>query len=97
VFAEISRQEEIRGKYDVFDDDADVWILDTGNEQVLGVGRYYRGEKLLALFNFSKDPQIAWVHDETMYTDLESGRRCKAGSVKVPAGGYRWLYKKFNS
>ena len=97
VFAEISRQEKIRGDYGVFDDGADVWILNTGNDQVLGIGRYYRGEKLLALFNFSRDPQAAQIHDETMYTDLETGRRCKAGTVRVPAGGYRWLYKKMQS
>ena len=95
VFAEITRQEQLRRKYGVFDDGADVWIQDTGNDQVLGIGRYYLGEKLLAVFNFSKEAQVAWVHDETMYTDLETGRRCKAGSVKVPAGGFRWLYKRF--
>ena len=95
IFAEIKRQEEIREKYGVFDDGADVWILSTGNDQVLGIGRYYLGEKLLAVFNFSQEQQTAWIHDETMYTDLETGRRCKAGTVKVPAGGYRWLYKRF--
>ena len=95
VFAEIARQEKMRVKYGVFDDGADVWIQNTGNDQVLGIGRYYLGEKLLGVFNFSQEPQIAWIHDETMYTDLETGRRCKAGSVKVPAGGYRWLYKRF--
>ncbi len=95
IFAEIKRQEGIREKYGVFDDGADVWILNTGNDQVLGIGRYYLGEKLLAVFNFSQEPQTAWIHDETMYTDLETGRRCKAGTVKVPAGGHRWLYKRF--
>ena len=95
VFAEITRQEKIRAKYGVFDDEADVWTLNTGNEHVLGIGRYYRGEQLLALFNFSGEPQTAWVHDETLYSDLAGGRRCKAGSVKVPALGYRWLYKTF--
>ena len=95
IFAEIKRQEQLRQQYGVFDDGADVWIVNTGNDQVLGIGRYYLGEKLLAVFNFSQEPQVAWIHDETMYTDLETGRRCKAGSVKVPAGGFRWLYKRF--
>ena len=97
VFAQISALEKLRAEYGVFDDDADVWILNTGNHQVIGIGRYYRGEQLLALFNFSRDPQVARVLDETMYHDLDSGKRCKAGAVKVPAGGYRWLYKKFSS
>ena len=96
VFAEGCRQEKIRAKYGVFDDDADVWILNTGNHQVLGIGRYFRGEKLLALFNFSKDPQVAWVHDVSMFNDLATGHKCKAGAVKVPSGAYRWLYKNMN-
>ena len=95
VFGEIMRQEKIRAEHEAFDSNADVWILDTGNDQVLGIGRYYRGEKLLAVFNFSKDPQTAWIHDEDMYSDLTGGKRCRAGAVKVPAGGYRWLYKRF--
>ena len=94
IFAEISRQEKIRAEYGVFDDDADVWILNTGNDQVLGIGRYYRGEKMLALFNFSRDPQTVRIIDENMYSDLTGGHRCKAGAVKVPAGGYRWLFRK---
>ena len=95
VFAEITLHEQLRQKYGVFDDGADVWIQPTGNDHVLCIGRYYLGEKLLAVFNFSKDTEIALLQDETMYTDLESGRRCKADAVRVAAGGYRWLYKQF--
>ncbi len=95
VFGEIMRQEKIRAEHVAFDSNADVWILNTGNDQVLGIGRYCRGEKLLALFNFSRDPQVAWLHDEEMYSDLASGKRCKAGAVKLQGSGYRWLYKRF--
>ena len=93
VFSGILRLEKLRAKYGVFDDDADVWLLDTGSDYVLGIGRYYRGEKMLALFNFSRDPQTAWLHDEDMYSDLAGGR-CRANAVKVPAGDFRWLYRK---
>ena len=94
VFSALRKMETLRARYDVFDDDADVWLLNTGSDQVLGIGRYYRGEKLLALFNFSGDPQTAWIHDEAIYTDLVGGRRCKAGAVKVAPGSYRWLFRK---
>jgi len=94
VFAEIRRIGKIRARYGVFDDRADVWILNTENERVLGIGRYYQGEKLLALFNFSKDPQAAWIRDEGVYRDLAEGRKIKDGAVMIPARGYRWLYKK---
>ena len=94
VFTAITRMETLRAKYAVFDDEADVWLLDTGCSSVLGIGRYYRGEKLLALFNFSREPQTAWLCDDNLYQDLAGGRRCRAGSVKLPAGGFRWLYRK---
>ena len=94
LFAEIRRMEKLREEYGVFDDDADVWLLDTGNNHVLGIGRYYRGEKLLALFNFSREPQTAWIHDEALYKDLAGGRRSRAATVKLAAGSYRWLFRK---
>ena len=94
LFAEIRRMEKLREEYGVFDDDADVWLLDTGNNHVLGIGRYYRGEKLLALFNFSREPQTTWIHDEALYKDLAGGRRSRAATVKLAAGSYRWLFRK---
>ena len=97
IFAEITRQEKIRAAYPVFDGDADVWILNTGNDQVLGIGRYFNGEKLLAVFNFSGNAQTVSVPDGEMYRDLADGKRCRAGSIKVPAGGYRWLHRQMNN
>jgi amylosucrase len=96
VFTAIARMEKLRAQYGVFDDEADVWVLNTGNDRILGIGRYYRGEKLLALFNFSRETQTAWLQDENLYQDLAGGRRCRAGAVKMPAGSFRWLYRKMN-
>ena len=90
-----SRQEKLRAEYGVFDDDADVWILNTGNSQVIGIGRYYRGEQLLALFNFSDQEKTVWLHDDKQYTDLFTGESGDADAVKVPAGGFRWLLHTF--
>ncbi len=95
VFAAIREMEALRGQYGVFDTEADTWILDTGNDCVLGIGRYYRGEQLLALFNFGNAEHTAWLRDEKMYTDLFSGEETDAGAVKVPAGGFRWLLHRF--
>ena len=95
VFRAIKRQEELRAYYRVFDDAADTWLLDTQNDHILGIGRYYQKEKLLALFNFSDDPQVAWVHDLSSYTDLITGERRDAGAISLPAGGYIWLHQTF--
>ena len=95
VFSAICRMEQLRGEHPAFDTEADTWLLDTGSGSVLGIGRYYRGEQLLALFNFSGEDQTAWLKDEKGYTDLMDGTQGDAGAVRVPAGGFRWLLHKF--
>ncbi|MBR4359502.1 MAG: amylosucrase [Clostridia bacterium] len=91
VFAAIRRLEALRAEHPALDDQADVRLLNTGSDQVLGISRSWRGEKLLALFNFSPDTQIAWLKDLSLYTDLHTTASIDAGAVTVPAGGYRWL------
>ena len=93
VFRAIKQQEALRAQYRVFDDAADTWTLETHNDHVLGVGRYYQKEKLLALFNFSDEQQIAWVQDLSMFTDLITGEQRDAGAITLPAGGFVWLHQ----
>ena len=95
VFTAIRQLEEQRTEHAAFDTGADTWILDTGNSHILGIGRYYRSEQVLALFNFGAEDATAWLRDEKEYTDLMNGTTGDAGAVKVPAGGFRWLCHKF--
>ena len=95
IFASISRMESLRADHAVFDTEADTWLLYTESNQVLGVGRYYLGEQLLALFNFSDQEKTVWLHDDKQYTDLFTGESGDADAVKVPAGGFRWLLHTF--
>ena len=95
VFSAICRMEALRGEHPAFDTEADTWLLDTGSDSLLGLGRYYRGEQLLALFNFSAEDRTAWLKDEKVYTDLMDGTQTDAGAVIVPAGSFRWLLHKF--
>ena len=57
LFAGLRRLETIRAAEEVFRADAEVSSLDTGSDRVLGVRRNYRTEDMLALFNFSAEPQ----------------------------------------
>ena len=95
VFTAIRELETRRAEHAAFDTEADTWILDTGNNHILGIGRYYRKEQILALFNFGAEDATAWLRDEKEYTDLMDGSVSDAGAVKVPAGGFRWLCHKF--
>lgn len=95
MFTAVRELEPLRGKHDAFDSEADVWLLDTGNDHVLGIGRYYSGEQLLALFNFADRPQRIWLRDDKEYTDLISGEKGDAGTVVLDAEGFRWLLHRF--
>ena len=95
MFAAIRKIERIRSDQAVFDSDADTWVLDTGSNQVLGIGRYWRGEQLLALFNFSDRPRTVWLQDDKRYTDLMTGKECGADEIRLKAGGFRWLLHRF--
>ena len=96
LFATVRRLAELHREQAVFDAAADVWVLDTGNDRILGIGRYYRKLQLLALFNFGAEDATAWLKDEKEYTDLMTGVTGDAGAVKVKAGGFRWLLHRFN-
>ena len=79
----------------MFDSEGDTWLPDTENDHILAIGRYYRGEQLIALFNFSDKPQTAWLRDEKTYTDLISGKETDAYKVRLEAGDFRWLLHTF--
>ena len=95
MFAAIRQMEQIRAEQAVFDTEADTWVLDTYNDHVLGIGRYYRREQLLALFNFSDKPQKIWLRDEKIYTNLINGKEGDAGEIRLDAGEFRWLLHRF--
>ena len=95
IFTAVGRMEALRREHRVFDTAADTWLLDTGSDRVLGVGRYFDGEQLLALFNFGDEDTTVWLRDEKTYTDLISGDEGDAGAVRLPAGGFKWLLHRF--
>ena len=95
VFGGIRRLEELRAEYDAFDEEADTWLFDAGSRCVLGIGRYYAGEKLVALFNFGDKTVDAWLQDVEHYDDAISGESFDTETVPVPAGGFRWLIHRY--
>lgn len=92
LFQSIQKLTKLRAKYGVFNGNADTWIVETYNDSVLGIGRYYNGEKLIALFNFSKEEETAWINEKEAYVDLISGFPVAAKDVKIPAQSFVWLY-----
>ena len=96
LFQGIRKLEKLRAAHRVFDGAADVWLLDTGHDGVLGIGRYYKGEKLLAYFNFDYCERVVWTGEDAPLTDLWTGRVCGDGVFPIPSGGFLWLTREFD-
>ena len=97
LFQAIRRLEGLRAGHRVFDGAADTWLVNTGSDQVLGIGRYYRGEKLIALFNFGEREARTNLNELGEYTDLISGEAVDKRAVVTPIGGFRWLLCDFSA
>ena len=92
MFSAIRKLEQIHNTHKVFDNSADIWVVETYNDHVLGIGRYKDREKLIALFNFSNYDETAWINESEPYIDLMTGQPREAKAVGVPAGDFAWLY-----
>lgn len=95
IFDGIRKLTKLRNSHRVFESAADTWIIETWNDHVLGIGRYYKGEKLIALFNFNDYAETAWIDDEEDYIDMMTGELRPAKAVGIPAYGFVWLIKNF--
>ena len=95
IYTALEKLRKIRSAHPVFDADADAWIVEPYNDSILGIGRYYKGEKLIALFNFAEEDQTAWVNEPEEYIDLLTGQSRPAVAVGVPARDFAWLLTVF--
>ena len=95
IFSQLGRLENIRKSEKAFVCQADTWTVDTFDSSVLCIGRYYEGEKVLGIFNFSEYDKTAWINEtDGTYTDMMSGEKMKAAGVNVPAYGFYYLKKE---
>ena len=96
IYGAIRKMTSLRNTHPVFESRADAWIVETYNDRVLGIGRYYKGEKMIALFNFGEDEETAWIHEVEDYCDMFTGEARPAKEVKLPGFGFAWLITKFH-
>lgn len=95
IYEGLRTLEKLRAEHKAFSADADVWTLEPNNDHILGVGRFFDGEKLLALFNFDQDPQTAYLPEGEICVDLLTGDAVKADVIALPGCGFRWLLKTY--
>lgn len=95
LFAKLGQLERIRRQEKAFVANADTWTVETWDSSVLCIGRYFEGEKILGLFNFSEFDKTAWINEtDGDYVDLISGQERRACGVDIPAYGFYYLKKK---
>lgn len=94
-FAALRHLETLRAAHRVFDGAADVWLPETGDNAVLAIGRYFEGEKLLALFNFAETERTVALHEDGAFCDLLTGEPADVARVTIPSGGFVWLLCDF--
>lgn len=95
VFTRLNQLEKIRKSEKAFMTEADTWTIETWDQGVLCIGRYYEDEKMIGIFNFSEMDKTAWINEtDGEYVDLISGDIMEASGVNVPGYGFYWLKRK---
>ena len=89
----LNRLEQIRRQENVFSQEAEVYTYDVHNDSILGILREYKGERFIALFNFSESEQTAWMQEEGIFRNLVNGEIVE---VKDPVlKGYEFVWMKY--
>ena len=96
IFLSLRKLEELRNAHRVFDGKADVWLVVTGDNSVLGIGRYYQGEKLIGLFNFAETTRTLSLRENGSFCDLLNGEAVDKTSLILQPGGFLWLQCDFD-
>lgn len=87
VFDGLKQLEAIRREIPAFDGDADVWTIETWNDSVLAIGRYYNGSCVIGLFNFCGSYATAWVDEAGNWRDRLTGNELQMKAVTLPPYG----------
>lgn len=95
LFQMLNRLEQIRRQENVFSQEAEVYTYDVHNDSILGILREYKGERFIALFNFSEREQTAWMQEEGIFRNLVNGVIVE---VKDPVlKGYEFVWMKYKA
>ena len=90
----MKKLEEIRKSEKAFVSNADCWTVETYDDSIICIGRYYEGDKIFGIFNFSEDSRIAWIDEKDgIYRDLITGDTRRASGVEIAAHGFIFLKK----
>ena len=89
LFAALRRLEKIRAAKDAFRSDADVSLVETGSDRVLGILRSYGNGRILALFNFSEYEERLSLRDCAV-RDIVEDKEVNMNAICLKAYGFLW-------
>ena len=106
IYGAIRKLYRLRSTHKAFVNAADTWLVPVGSNydnSVIGIGRYYKDEKILAFYNFSGETQTVWTDEDESFDILtqSSGSGSKGSeSVRInnftlPGYGYIWYHKNY--
>ena len=95
IFSGLQELERIRREEKAFVSYADTWTLETGEKEVLCIGRYYDKDQILGIFNFSEHEKTVRINGaEGEYVDLLTGQERTVSEIHIPAYGFYYLKRK---
>lgn len=92
VFCGLNALSALRKTNPAFGTEADVWTLDTGDDGLLAIGRYFNKQKVIGVFNFTSwEKTVTFLHDLGEFTDMLTGESHILQNLTVPAYGFYYL------
>lgn len=90
IFQGLNRLERVRKEHAVFDADARVSTMETGQPHVMCIVREKDGKWMLGAFNFSLDDAVISPFPGGKAVDMISGKKLEMGELDVPAHDFVW-------
>ncbi len=95
IFGQLDRLEKIRRSSQAFTVEADARTLMTGDDSVLGIGRVYKEDEILGIFNFCEyNKEVSVDGVKGTYTDMITGEQVSPENIPLPAYGFCYLAGK---
>lgn len=95
MFAQLGQLERIRKSEKVFETNADMRTIDTGDVAVLCIARHFAGDEVVGLFNFSEHEKIIRMDAYGgKFVDMIMGDAQTLSEIHIPAYGFCYLKRK---
>lgn len=98
MFCGLNALAALRGTSPAFGTEADVWTLDTGDDGLLAIGRYFKGQKIIGVFNFTEwEKTVTFVYDPGEFVDMLTGDTHVLQDLVIPAYSFYYLEQEMGT